>query len=155
MRSIDDWFESYGYHHRNPINEAVHWVCVPVIMWCVIALLWVIPIPPGLPANPGSWAGLAMLAAFFFYYKLSRRMGLAMAVELIVFGLITNALFGALGTFGLLWLAVALFVLAWIGQFIGHHIEGRKPSFLTDLVYLLIGPAWLTGKLMRRLGTHW
>jgi uncharacterized membrane protein YGL010W len=45
-----------------------------------------------------------------------------------------------------------VFVLAWIGQFIGHKIEGARPSFFTDLAYLLIGPAWLVGKLMRRAG---
>ena len=50
------------------------------------------------------------------------------------------------------WLAVGVFVAAWIGQFIGHQFEGRRPSFLTDLAYLLIGPAWLMAKLLRRLG---
>jgi uncharacterized membrane protein YGL010W len=49
-------------------------------------------------------------------------------------------------------LAAAVFVIAWIGQFVGHRIEGARPSFLTDLVYLLIGPAWLVGKIMRRAG---
>ena len=49
--------------------------------------------------------------------------------------------------------AIAVFVVAWIAQFIGHSklLEGKRPSFFTDLRYLLIGPAWLTSKLMRRL----
>jgi uncharacterized membrane protein YGL010W len=61
-------------------------------------------------------------------------------------------LYRTLGGQQLLWLAIGVFVVAWIGQFIGHVIEGRRPSFFTDLAYLLIGPAWLTGKLMRRAG---
>ncbi|MEE7566121.1 DUF962 domain-containing protein, partial [Xanthomonas sp. Kuri4-3] len=56
------------------------------------------------------------------------------------------------GLAGLLWTAVAVFVLAWIAQFAGHRLEGRRPSFLTDLVYLLIGPAWVMAKLYRRMG---
>ena len=57
-----------------------------------------------------------------------------------------------LGTIGLLKLAIGVFVVAWIGQFVGHHIEGRRPSFLTDLTYLLIGPIWVLNKLYRKLG---
>jgi uncharacterized membrane protein YGL010W len=45
-----------------------------------------------------------------------------------------------------------VFAVAWIGQFVGHGIEGRKPSFLEDVKFLLIGPAWLLGDLYRRLG---
>lgn len=73
----------------------------------------------------------------------------------IVLGLITAGLYQLLGFNGLLWLAVVLFVLAWVGQFVGHVIEGQRPSFFTDLAYLLIGPAWLAGKIMRRVGFHY
>ena len=52
-------------------------------------------------------------------------------------------------------LAIGVFVVAWIGQFIGHKIEGRRPSFLTDLVYLLVGPLWTLSKLYKRLGWTW
>lgn len=152
MRTIHDWFGSYSADHRNGTNRAIHWVCVPVIMWCVVAALWVIPVP-GWIGRPGLWALPVMFAAFLFYYfKLSRPLGLAMAIVFIVCALIAEGAYRALGPLHLLWLAIVLFVIAWIGQFVGHLIEGRKPSFLTDLAYLLIGPAWLTGKLMRRLG---
>lgn len=149
MRSVNDWFGGYSRDHRHPINRAIHWVCVPVILWCVIALLWLIPVPAGF-AQQGAWAAPAMFAAFLFYHRLSRNLGWAMALALIAFALITASLHAALGSSGLLWLAAGLFVLAWIGQFVGHVIEGQRPSFLTDLAYLLIGPAWLMGKLMRR-----
>jgi uncharacterized membrane protein YGL010W len=151
MRSIDDWFDSYSADHANEKNRAIHWVCVPVILWCVVALLWLLPVPPMI-GRAGFWAFVAMFCAFLFYYRLSRTVGLAMAAAFIVCGLIAEFALRTLGPLHLLWLAIALFVLAWIGQFVGHVIEGRRPSFFTDLAYLLIGPAWLASKAMRRLG---
>ena len=75
-----------------------------------------------------------------------------MVAVFVLMGLLTRWLFDTFGVQALLSLAVGVFVLAWIGQFLGHKIEGRKPSFLTDLTYLLIGPAWVLAKLYRRLG---
>ncbi|MGH8126596.1 MAG: DUF962 domain-containing protein [Rhodanobacteraceae bacterium] len=152
MRTVNDWFGSYADDHRNPTNRAIHWVCVPTIMWAVIAALWTIP--PILPDwfKPGLWAVLAMVAAYGFYHRLSHNLAYAMAAAFAVSGAITWVLYGALGPRRLLILAIVLFVLAWIGQFVGHAIEGRRPAFLTNVVQLLIGPAWLMGKLMRRLG---
>ena len=48
--------------------------------------------------------------------------------------------------------AAAVFIVAWIGQFIGHAIEGRKPSFFEDVKFLLVGPAWLLHFIYRRAG---
>src|SRR5690242_18012312 len=155
MRTIHDWFGSYSADHANRTNRAIHWLCVPVILWCVIALLWLVPVPEAI-GRAGLWAFIAMFGGFLFYYfKLSRPMGLAMATVFIVFSLIAEGAYRALGPQHLLWLAIALFVIAWIGQFVGHIIEGKRPSFFTDLAYLLIGPAWLTGKLMRRAGIQY
>lgn len=151
MRGIHEWFDGYSAVHQHPVNRAIHWVCVPVILWCVVALLWLLPVPPDL-GRAGLWAAAAMLAVFIFYLRLSRPIALAMALVFIACALLAEALMRVLGSAGLLWLALGLFVAAWIGQFIGHRIEGRKPSFLTDLAYLLIGPAWLAGKLLRRMG---
>lgn len=150
-RPIDRWFSSYSGDHRNDTNQLIHVVCVPAILWSVIALLWCIPSPT--PAfRTGIWAGVAMLAAALFYLRHSRRLGLGMAIAFMLLGILTHLLYAALGPRDLAILAVAVFVIAWIGQFVGHKIEGRKPSFLTDLTYLLIGPAWVLAKLYRRLG---
>jgi uncharacterized membrane protein YGL010W len=93
-----------------------------------------------------------MFAALSFYLRLSRPLGLAMFVAFVVLGLITEALYRSLGPSPLMWLAIVVFVVAWIAQFIGHRVEGKRPSFLTDLAYLLIGPAWIVAKIMRRVG---
>ncbi|MGH8122172.1 MAG: DUF962 domain-containing protein [Rudaea sp.] len=150
-REVERWLGNYSEDHRNPTNILIHWICVPVILWTVIALLWVLPVPP-LLGRTGLWAGVAMFAAFVFYLRLSRPLAFGMLAVFVVFALISEALYRALGPGMLIWTAVALFVIAWIGQFVGHKIEGRKPSFLTDLAYLLIGPAWIVAKIMHRLG---
>lgn len=150
-RPLDRWFDSYSGDHRDATNQRIHVVCVPAILWSVIALLWCIPAPASM-FRPGIWAGLAMFAVAVFYVRQSRRLGIGMAVAFFVLGVITRLLYDALGPRDLALLALAVFVAAWIGQFVGHRIEGRKPSFLTDLTYLLIGPAWVLAKLYRRLG---
>ena len=149
-REVDRWLGNYSEDHRNPTNIVIHWICVPLILWTVIALLWVVPVPAML-GRAGLWAGVAMFAALAFYLRLSRALGLAMFVAFVVLGLITEALYRWLGPAMLMWLAIGVFVIAWIAQFVGHKVEGKRPSFLTDLAYLLIGPAWIVAKIMRRL----
>ena len=151
QRPIDRWFASYSGDHRNATNQWTHVVCVPAILWSVVALLWCVP-SPGTWFRAGFWAGLAMFAVWMFYYRASRKLGLGMLATFVLLGWVTRWLHDSLGTANLLRLAVAVFVVAWIGQFVGHRIEGRKPSFLTDLTYLLIGPAWVLAKLYRKLG---
>ena len=152
MRDAATWFENYAADHQNPTNRLIHWICVPAITWTVVALIWLIPVP-GWLGRPGLWAVLAMFLAFcFYYYRLSRKIGLAMAGAFLSLALVTDSLYRSIGSGGLLWLAVGVFVVAWIGQFIGHKIEGKRPSFLTDLQYLLIGPAWLMSKALSRFG---
>lgn len=154
-RSADDWLALYGQSHRDPRNKAIHWICVPVIVWTVIALLWSLPspIPAHLPAVgwPVNWAVLTGGLALLWYLW---RLGVALALGMALF---------LAGCFGLcaqleaslpwpLWtVAFAAFAAAWVGQFFGHHLEGSRPSFLRDLQFLLVGPAWLMGFLYRRL----
>ncbi|MGQ4660314.1 Mpo1-like protein [Lysobacter sp. F6437] len=151
QRPIDRWFASYSGDHRSATNQWIHVACVPAILWSVIALLWCVP-SPGTWFRAGFWAGIAMFGAWMFYYRASRKLGVGMLVAFVALGWLTRWLHDSLGTTNLLWLAIAVFVVAWIGQFVGHKIEGRKPSFLTDLTYLLIGPAWVLAKLYRKLG---
>jgi uncharacterized membrane protein YGL010W len=151
MRTMQDWLDSYSADHQNPINQRLHWLCVPPIVWSVIALLWTIPVPARF-LQPGAWAVLAMVLAFAWYWKRSHRLGGALLLAFAALALLTGLLFNQLGAANLRWSALAVFVVAWIGQFVGHQFEGRRPSFLTDLSYLLVGPAWLMEKLLRRLG---
>lgn len=151
MRTMQDWLDSYSQDHQNPTNQVFHWLCVPPIVWSVVALLWTIPVPASF-ARPGAWSVLVMVLAFYWYWKRSHRLALGLLLAFALLGLFTNVLYFRLGAGTLRNTAIAVFVLAWVGQFIGHQYEGRRPSFLTDLSYLLIGPAWLMAKLLRKLG---
>jgi uncharacterized membrane protein YGL010W len=147
MKSVDAWLEEYGESHRNPTNKAIHWICVPAIVWTVTALIWSIPSPVAWL----NWAVVVTLAAMAWYIALSPKLAVGIGLFLLVcLGLCAwvETMFATP-----LWLiAVVVFVLAWIGQFIGHHIEGKKPSFFKDLQFLLVGPAWLMGFVYRKAG---
>jgi uncharacterized membrane protein YGL010W len=151
MRRVDTLLDNYTADHQNPANQAIHVICVPAIVWSVSAMLWAIPVPtPQL--QPGAWAGLAMFVAMVVYWRLSRPLALGMLACFALAIVLNRWIALAWGVKGLLWLGIAVFVVAWVGQFIGHKIEGKRPSFLTDLVYLLVGPIWTLRKLYRRVG---
>ncbi|MFT4198178.1 MAG: DUF962 domain-containing protein [Pseudoxanthomonas sp.] len=152
QRTVQDWFASYSDDHRNRINQAIHVVAVPLILWSVIALLWCIPVGASWFVRNGVWAALAMFAAWTYYNRLSRSLGLGVFVVFFTMACLCRLIALRLGVPVLLGSALAVFVLAWIAQFVGHHIEGRRPSFLTDLSYLLIGPLWVLAKGYRALG---
>jgi uncharacterized membrane protein YGL010W len=153
MRSIDRWLEDYGDSHRNAVNKRIHWVCVPVIVWCVLALLWSVP-TGSLRHTIANWGVLAAAAAVAYYAFLSARLAAGAGVLLIGM-LYSIAVVERAGPWSLWHVSIVLFVLAWLGQFIGHHIEGKRPSFLRDIQFLMIGPLWLLADLYRRLGIGW
>ena len=150
-REVERWLGNYSEDHRNPTNILIHWICVPLILWTVIALLWAVPVPAAV-GRAGLWAGVAMFAAMMFYLRLSRALAFGMLAAFVLLGLVTEGLYRVLGPAHLTWLALGVFFVAWVAQFVGHHIEGRRPAFFTDLAYLLIGPAWIVAKVMRKLG---
>lgn len=153
MSKLDTLLNEYGDSHQNRTNKVVHWVCVPVIVWTVLALLWSIPFPvvaKDWPV-PVNWATITLVLAQIYYFSLSIKLGMGL--------LAYNGLMVVLVAWvdaNLPWplwqVALVLFVLAWIGQFIGHHIEGKKPSFMKDLQFLLIGPAWLMSYIYQAAG---
>jgi len=156
MRKIDSLLDEYGESHVNPVNKAVHWICVPLIVWTVVALLWSIPFPWDIGAGivPLNWAVIALVPVQVYYFRLSRRLGMG----LMLYNLAMLWLAAVVDTHAPwpLWqVAVAVFVLAWIGQFIGHVFEGKRPSFFKDLQFLLIGPAWLMSFVYRKAGLQY
>lgn len=151
MRPIQAWFDEYGESHRNPTNTAIHWICVPAIYFCVVGLLVSIPDlhVPGIGRLTLATPVLAI--ALLFYLMRSLTLWLGMALFSLACLLAARWL-DVQAPWPLWAISLVVFALAWIGQFIGHHIEGKKPSFLKDLAFLLIGPAWLLAKLYRRFG---
>jgi uncharacterized membrane protein YGL010W len=155
MRSIDQWLAEYGESHLHPTNKALHWVCVPVIVLSVFGFLRALPVPGAVAglAPALDWATLAAVAAVGYYLALSPALAAGMLLPLAVAFLALGALDALPWP---LWSScLALFVLAWAGQFVGHAIEGRRPSFFKDLQFLMIGPLWLLAALYRRLGLRY
>ncbi|MGH8194276.1 MAG: DUF962 domain-containing protein [Woeseiaceae bacterium] len=153
MRTMQQWLDEYSQSHRHPTNKTIHWICVPAILFSVLGLLWLIPVPR-FAATIGpwmNWATLLMALAVIYYLILSPALALGMAVIALVMFAVIYQLELAI-TFPLWMLFVGIFVVAWIGQFIGHEIEGKKPSFFKDVQFLLIGPAWLLADLYRHVG---
>jgi uncharacterized membrane protein YGL010W len=152
MRSITHWLSEYGQSHANPANKLLHWICVPLIVFAVMGLLWSIPVPGALASRSLwiNWSTLVVVLALVYYAVLSPALALGVAVAFAIL----FAMLNAIASLPLpLWAtSLAIFVIAWIGQFVGHGLEGKRPSFFKDVQFLLIGPLWLVAALYRRLG---
>ncbi|EWH14741.1 hypothetical protein KLA_02897 [Cellulophaga geojensis KL-A] len=157
MRKIDMLLAEYAVSHQTKLNIAIHYICVPLIFFSLIGLLASIPIPNvitnALPVFLVPYAHLGTLVIIFgllYYLKLSKALfvGMLFFSALVLLTINFVSLFVAVP----LWLIMLLiFVVAWIGQFIGHNHEGKKPSFLKDLQFLMIGPAWTMSHLFDAL----
>lgn len=154
MRGVEDWLQAYGESHRHPANERLHWVCVPLIMLSLVGLLWSLPVPRALAAAPlVNWGSAFVVAALVYYFVLSRPLALGM----VIVSAAMLALLAWLDGFDTpLWVICAVvFALAWAGQFVGHAVEGKKPSFFEDVQFLMIGPLWILAGAYRRLGIRY
>jgi uncharacterized membrane protein YGL010W len=137
-RPLTGLLATYGESHRHPANEMIHFICVPVIVFSFLGLLW--------SAHPLA-ALAAVLASLLYYLTLS----VPFTVGMVLMSGVMLGLLALLPQAQVLPISVLVFVLAWIGQFVGHKIEGKKPSFFDDLRYLLVGPLFVLSFLYRRL----
>ena len=136
-QDIHTLLSQYSDSHRNHTNELIHIVCVPLIVFSLLGIIWAV--------HP--LAAVAVVAAsLYYYFQLSR----PFAVGMLAMATAMLALLALLPPATVLALSIAIFVLAWVGQFVGHQIEGKKPSFLDDLRFLLIGPLFVLSFLYRR-----
>ena len=134
-RNLDQWLADYAVSHQNPINKKIHWLCVPTIFVSIL----------GMGMSLSAWITIVLtMLISLFYLKLSMPLFVAMGI----FTLMCLSATALLPLGFKFWAGV--FVVAWIGQFIGHKLEGKKPSFFEDLQFLLIGPAWVVHTLFLR-----
>lgn len=153
MRDIEKLFIEYSDSHQNPTNKFIHQIAVPAIYFSVIGLLWSIPVPDWLAQFNINFAHLAVLPALYYYFLLSGPIGAAMTLLTIGCFLILEQV--AESSIPVWQVSVAVFVIMWVFQFIGHAVEGKRPSFFTDLRFLLIGPAWVWGSWLKRLNINY
>jgi len=155
MLTIEQWLDEYNESHQNRVNKILHWICVPLIVLSLLGMLWSIPVPVGID-NLLFKPNLALVFIVFvliYYFLLSVKLSIGMLLVSAAMILILQTLSGFNTS---LWLiSLVVFVIAWIGQFIGHKIEGKSPSFFKDLQFLLIGPLWLLSYVYRKLGIQY
>ncbi len=151
MKSLQQWLSEYGESHQNETNKTVHWICVPTIFFSVAGLLYCIKLPWAIAGIQLNVAIIVMLLVVLYYFSLSRTLWIGM----VLFGSFCLWLCHLIAQAGFmqLWLfCLITFALAWVGQFYGHKVEGKKPSFFKDIQFLLIGPAWLMSFIYKKLG---
>ena len=143
QRKVDTLLQHYGLSHTHPVNEVIHFVAIPAIMLSLNGLLFAVH--PALV--------LLLIAGSLVYYA---RLSWPFTLCMLLLSSLMLALVDAMNAAGVLVQAsVGIFVVAWIFQFIGHHLEGKKPSFFEDLQYLLVGPLFVLSKAFERLGVRW
>jgi uncharacterized membrane protein YGL010W len=153
MKGIQQWLDDYGVSHQNSTNKLIHWICVPLIFFSITGLLYSVELPLKISSSLNlNFAFIALAGVIVYYFLLSRTLWVGM----FIFSLFCIAVCYAISKAGVpLWIVcIAVFTLAWVGQFYGHHVEGKKPSFLKDMQFLLIGPAWLMSFIYKKIGIN-
>ena len=156
-RPVDVYFDKYSESHQNHTNEIIHWICVPAIVFSLFGLIWAIPFPYleflGKYNGYVNWASFLIAFAIYYYYKLSPVLSYFMLLLIMFFsaGIVSLEKMHNTSGWPQMWqVCLGIFVIAWIGQFIGHKIEGKKPSFFDDIKFLLIGPIWLLHFILKK-----
>lgn len=158
---VDIYFDKYAESHQNPTNELIHWICVPLIVFSLLGLVWQIPFPHldflGQYNGFVNWASFLLAFSMYYYFTLSPTLFFLMiwVVFGMSYGIVKLEQWEKAGGPAAWAVFAVIFVLAWIGQFIGHKIEGKKPSFLDDVKFLLIGPIWLLHFICKKVGLRY
>lgn len=144
MTKLDSLLNEYAESHQNDLNKSIHYICVPLIYFSIVGMLFDMQLIEwkGVEIR---WVYVILLLVMIYYARLKFQLMLVMlAFSLLCIGV--NLFIASLNTIPSFYISLIVFVLAWIGQFYGHKVEGKKPSFLKDLQFLLIGPAWILWK---------
>jgi len=153
VKKIDSLLNEYGESHKNKTNKFIHWICVPLIYLSIVGLVRSIPSDllsnEYLSENYLNWASITVLLVMIYYLSMSFMLTLGMTIFSFICLYICNTLI--LLNLSLIWISVVIFTVSWVFQFIGHKIEGKKPSFLKDIQFLMIGPAWLMHFIYKKL----
>ena len=138
MSVLTRLLESYEKNHQNPINEAIHIIAIPLIMFSIL----------GMTAAFDIFLEYILVGIVIIYYlKLSKIAALLMLVWLLIYlGLVI-----LLKPY-IIEISILLFAFGWILQFLGHFIEGKRPSFFEDIRYFLIGPLFVIQKVISKFG---
>jgi len=156
--ALHAWLDEYSTSHQNPTNILIHKICVPIIALTVLGFLWAIPLPKFIRQSVGNVFShfipmLVIGPILAFYFSLSTNMAIVMSI--IILSACALLAIMEQKKVRIFRLSLIVFILAWIGQFVGHGIEGKKPSFTEDLQFLAVGPLWTLASVFRALGIEY
>ena len=140
-RRVDALLDHYAQSHQHPVNERIHFVAIPLIMLSLIGMLFSL--------HPLIAYGL-MLASMVYYLRLSLTFTLAMAIWSAIMLWLVHLMGDSR-----LSICLSVFAGAWVLQFLGHRIEGKKPSFFEDIQYLWVGPLFVLKPLCEKWRIAW
>lgn len=147
MKNLDSYISEYSDSHQNSENIFIHKICVPAIMFSLLGIIKAFPVPVSWPMWL-DWSYIVIISAFTYYsFFRNIRVLIAMFILILPMVIILELLRPRFFV-----LSLVVFIVAWIGQFIGHKIEGKKPSFFKDLQFLLIGPIWTMNSITAQMG---
>ena len=148
---IELLLREYSESHQNHTNKLIHWLCVPLIFFSIFGMIRAIPVPEFMSDISSflNWATIILTLTLIYYLTLSFPLFLGFIIWALIVSVGNELLLNQFGINGLIFISITVFIVAWIRQFIGHGIEGKKPSFLKDLQFLLIGPAWLMNFIIK------
>jgi uncharacterized membrane protein YGL010W len=151
MKSVQDQLSTYKSVHLNKKNVITHFIGVPLIIWSLLVLLSLIKLPIEMPIIQLpltiSMAFFAAILVYYFFLNITLAIAALMLLSPILYSAILVAEMEQA-----VWIALVIFIVAWIIQFVGHHFEKAKPAFIDDLNQLLIGPLFLLAELIFALG---
>lgn len=151
MKSLHQWLAEYKSSHENRTNKTIHFICVPLIFFTIVAFAYCVKLYTFAGGASLTFAHVVLLIVALYYFTMSVPLAVGMvlysALCILLCGFIQDLSHGHLG-----WIALTIFVVAWMFQFYGHSVEGKKPSFFKDIQFLMIGPAWVMSHIYRNVG---
>jgi uncharacterized membrane protein YGL010W len=122
-------FKEYASYHADPRNRVCHGFGIPLIVLGLLGLAHLVRL------GPVDLAMVVTVAVLVYYAAIDLR---GAAISAVVFAILY------LVAVRLPWqINLAAFVVGWVFQLVGHKLEGTKPKFLENLIYLLIGPLYI------------
>jgi uncharacterized membrane protein YGL010W len=145
MNTLEQNLTQYAAYHRDRRNIATHFIGIPMIVFSIVLALSRMEIAVG-PVTI-TVAAIWCFVASLYYLRQDLVLGITMALVLFLFCAAASELDGRLGTAAALGLALAIFVVGWALQFLGHKFEGMKPAFYDDLMQLMVGPLFVCAEV--------
>ena len=135
MRDIQALFADYASYHQTKGHKWFHRLGIPMIMLTLIGMLTRVEL------GPVDAAMVLISLSTIYYLTLDWILGVAMLAVSVAMYFAGAAMPMAVN--------LAIFILGWIFQFIGHSVyEKKSPAFFRNVVHLLIGPLWILNDLI-------